>query len=971
MGNLVIVAIPDENDRVWKISSEKVPHLTVLFLGEVDNVVNLDQIMLFVDHAAATTLRRFYLPVDRRGELGADKADVLFFKKNRYDFKAVRDFRSLLLKDPNIKTAYDSTRQFETPEEVGASGQPWIPHLTLGYPETPAKKLDEQDFGFYSVDFNKLAVWTGDFEGPDFLLKDYGEEFDEMAIPMDVAMSDLQHYGVRGMRWGVRNTPQGEGGRREGIQRYLDPQGHNLSTDAAKAAAGVIVPPIAPLTIPAQIRLTRGGIRGAKAKLTDREEKKFAKKAQSAENFVKIHNGSGDRFNREIGGINKKYPEDLTKNPAKQKQYDNEVQKLMQDSYRQSANSIGNKRQTMHLDVKFKNDGYDFTIHAKEGAPTPLPKRVKHAAEDEDETVTFSGKIKRDATGHIVGFEFEDFDQDAMAQTVNLGIEFLEHFGVKGMRWGVRNEDVPGSVKSVGKAAKTAGTAVGKPVKTTTRFAKDVNFETRVDSGKARRLVVKNARKPFRKEDLPVVKARHGDYAKMRNRAKKPLSKEARAYRKDAKETYIKRLETTANSMTNASGDRQYTIRERGWELPAEGGALPTSKRYWDVSSRNVRHADEDNFTRLEVIEDNEGYITDLKEVEIENAMAQTADLGSEFLEHFGVKGMKWGVRNEDIARGAKSAAKSVGKAAAATVRFAGDVDFENQVETGRAREMVITKANPAFRRTDLPAVKARHGDYGKLRNRAKKPFAPEARAYRKDAKETYIKRLETSANSIKNFSGDRQYTIRERGWELPEAGGALPSSRHYWDVSSRKVQHAVADSFTRLEVIEDDEGYITDLKKVPIENSMAQTVELGAEFIEHFGVKGMRWGVRNERSVATDIQRDTGIVRRKTKVRAKGGESQPAHDDAVKAAVQKQKLKKSGTDALSNTELKQLANRLELEVRVETLATKKGRKFISRQLETQGQQQLQKGLGRGISTTAGRVAKKGGKAAGTAALLA
>ena len=65
-----------------------------LFLGDSDNVANLDQIMLFVEHAANTTLKRFWLPVDRRGELGADKADVLFFKKNRYDFKAVRDFRS-------------------------------------------------------------------------------------------------------------------------------------------------------------------------------------------------------------------------------------------------------------------------------------------------------------------------------------------------------------------------------------------------------------------------------------------------------------------------------------------------------------------------------------------------------------------------------------------------------------------------------------------------------------------------------------------------------------------------------------------------------------------------------------------------------------------------------------------------------------------------------------------------------------
>jgi 2'-5' RNA ligase len=426
--NLVIVAIPDENDRVWKVSSEKVPHLTMLFLGDADKVPNLDQIMLFVEHAASTSLKRFYLPVDRRGELGDDKADVLFFKKGRYDFAAVRDFRNLLLKDPNIKTAYDSTRQFEAPEAVGLPGQPWLPHLTLGYPTSPAKKIpDDQISNFFEVSFNKIAVWTGDFDGPEFLLKDYWEEFDETAIPMDVAMSDLEHYGTKGMKWGVRKSTTEEGGRREGIQRYLDPQGHELGSDVTKTAIGIIAPIVAPLTWPAQIRLIRGGVRGTKAKLTDREEKKFTKKAQSAENFVAIHNGATDRINREVSTINKQYSDTAMKNPTQKKKYDGEVQKLMQDSYRQSAKSLTNKRRTMHLDVEFKNDGYDFTIHAKEGAPTPLPKRVEHAAGDEDETITFSGKIKRDAIGYIIGFEFEDFEQKSMAQTVDLGAEFLAH----------------------------------------------------------------------------------------------------------------------------------------------------------------------------------------------------------------------------------------------------------------------------------------------------------------------------------------------------------------------------------------------------------------------------------------------------------------------------------------------------------------------------------------------------------------
>ena len=514
--NLVIVAIPDENDPVWKISSEKVPHLTLLFLGEANKVTNLDQIMLFVEHAADTSLKRFYLPVDSRGELGADKADVLFFRTNRYDFKAIRDFRSQLLQNSSIKTAYDATAQFQTPERVGAPGQPWIPHLTLGYPATPAKPID-QDFGIYSVNFNKIAVWTEDYDGPDFLLKDYGEEFDEMAIPMDVAMSDLQHFGVRGMRWGVRKS-----------QNLTEGQIKYHTRREAKAGA--------------------------------RADKKWKKNLSSTSNAVKVHKEAASQINKQLPGFNsdKRWNDangvaiNLNKNPGKKKEYDEAFFK-----------EIG-------------NPAYSNAAVKVHGETSP------------------GGRYK---------FEVQD-------------------------------------------AAKG------------------------------------------------IVKV---------------------------------------------------------------------------TDTKKVKHADED----------------------------------------------------------------------------------------------------------------------------------------------------------------------------------------------------------LRFKITRDVNGYITMLE--PVEESMAQSAtDIGAEFIlEHFGVKGMRWGVRKEGAVSTQTHIDTGILRRKTQIRAKGGAAQPAHEDAIKAAVQKQKLKKSGTDALSNGELKDLASRLELEVRVETLASKKGRKFISRQLETQGQQQLQKGLARGVSGGAARVVKKGGKAAGAAALLA
>lgn len=672
--SMVIVAIPEEDDRVWKISSDKVPHLTLLFLGDADKVNNADSILQFVEHASERSLSRFYLPVDYRGELGVDNADVLFFKKGRYDFKAVRDFRNLLLKDSNVKTAYDSTSQFEFPEHVGAAGHEWIPHLTLGYPASPANEIPDDQSRIYDVCFDRIAVWMGDFEGPEFRLKDYWDEMDldvyADSPPLAMAALNherkaqspseiLEHHGVKGMKWGVRRAGSSGGGggggaakkvaktvgrgaratgrgvarvakdtlfetksakevaqrevvnqasakfaqvdmrridskykgtkagtlkgrlkspldkntiayRREariayrdrineavanlpsnasGTRRYeiedkgktnaqymwhlkvvdtknrvkhaalvlddsllgdfdvqpvfdadgfitgvthvasalaqteelgadflkhygvkgmrwgvqksgetkksmWDPQGHKLGDDVAKTAIGVIIPVVAPLTIPAQVRLGRAAYRAGKTRQTDKANAKFERVAKSQEGFLAIHNGAHEQVNTGIAHINKKYENvDLTKSPAKQKQYDGEAIKMMQDAYRASANSITNKHADRHLDLEFVNDGLDFKIHVKPGAPTPVTKRVVHADISNDGTVTFTGKVKRDALGHIVGFEFDDFVPQSAAHSLDFDFgsvtissvlqqeeeeEGIEHHGVKGMKWGVR-----------------------------------------------------------------------------------------------------------------------------------------------------------------------------------------------------------------------------------------------------------------------------------------------------------------------------------------------------------------------------------------------------------------------------------------------------------------------------------------------------------------------------------------------------
>lgn len=202
MTSWAIVAIPSKDDHVWKISSEKVPHLTILFLGDQTDADLAGRIQTFLAHVAKTSLIRFGLSVDRRGELGPDNADVLFFDKQFCE--RIAQARSYMLTNEDISNAYNSTEQY--PE--------WTPHLTLGYPETPAKPDDREYPGISWVNFDRLALWVGDYEGPEILLK---SDYDERAE--DVSMSDihnavdeaLAHYGIPGMKWG-RRRPTGSDG---------------------------------------------------------------------------------------------------------------------------------------------------------------------------------------------------------------------------------------------------------------------------------------------------------------------------------------------------------------------------------------------------------------------------------------------------------------------------------------------------------------------------------------------------------------------------------------------------------------------------------------------------------------------------------------------------------------------------------------------------------------------------------------
>lgn len=186
--NIAIVAIPRKDDPVWEVSSETVPHMTILYIKNE----NLKQILEFVEHAASQ-LPRFSLDVDRRGTLGPDQADVLFFAAV-YNLPAVKQFRHALLQNGAIQAAYQAIEQYPV----------WTPHLTLGYPESPAKELKDRH-ALTWMNFDRIAVWYEEYAGAEFELKN------EYAEDGEVGMSDevgtfLAHYGVKGMKWGKRRS---------------------------------------------------------------------------------------------------------------------------------------------------------------------------------------------------------------------------------------------------------------------------------------------------------------------------------------------------------------------------------------------------------------------------------------------------------------------------------------------------------------------------------------------------------------------------------------------------------------------------------------------------------------------------------------------------------------------------------------------------------------------------------------------
>jgi 2'-5' RNA ligase len=791
MSSLVIVAIPAEDELVWKVSSEKVPHLTLMYLGETTDDNTAQRMADFVEHALNVNQHGpFYLDVDYRGELGPDKADVLYFE-NGWDSKWIKSLRGQLLKQNDIRTAFEANDQF--PE--------WVPHLTLGYPDTPAKPIPD-DRKIYSVQFDRLAVWTGDYSGPEFRLKWPERDPIDLAVAYSEygpeVVHDLLHFGVKGMRWGQRKTPS------------VVARPKSVMTTGQKVAVG---------SVGAIALLHPGTHRNYVTDVQNQRgfeaDKKWEKDFNKAKSFKYDDQKFTDSYNKKWEKHDFSKEDWNSPSPTYQKYIDGYTKEMSSDYSKQFAAHYGSSPTGKYKTVR---TGDHVHIQRVEAA---------HSLED-GVLVTFRISFADD--GLIDGLEKVE---DSMEQATEVGEEFiLEHFGVKGMKWGVRKEQLKSGAKSVGRGLNRAATALANH-----------DFENATADGRAAEHIERKAHEAFRRSDLPKIngKPEYQNAKKLRTRLRNPRDPIVKQYRQEVKSTYIKRLEEAANSTKNASGTRQYTIRERGWELPPEGGDLPKSKHLWQVTTREVKHAEDPTakpfYVQLTI--DHDGFVTDLSP--LVPPAVHAMELGEEFMSHQSV------LDNPTLAQQIKDKLKSI----------LDDVTSDADGDLALFGDPLI--------RTKLQSV-------------------------------------------------------------------------------------------------------LNDFYKDPNVDNAVVYDALGSFFLEHYGVKGMHWGIRNrgKRSTPEPVApQATSKVphgnRRQTKIETQGGENHPAHADAIKVAQAQAKLKKSGTAALSNQELRDVATRVQLENQVTLLTGHKGKQFARQQLRSAGGQTVQRGIARGIATGA---AKKGGKAA-------
>lgn len=292
-----------------------------------------------------------------------------------------------------------------------------------------------------------------------------------------------------------------------------------------------------------------------------------------------------------------------------------------------------------------------------------------------------------------------------------------------------------------------------------------------------------------------------------------------------------------------------------------------------------------------------------------------------EFIEHFGTKGMKWGVRKDKGHEGERAKTKKIAKL---DKKFERTANLGNMIKVHN-RAADLTNKNDVDRINNKPEYKGM--DFRR--------DSPVRQQYYKEHQTAFLNNVQKAVDELgTNASGTRKLHMIE-------------TADNDWYIEVGDVKHDDLDDFyealtsTKVKPTFDARGHITKMEFEEIDE-MEQAALLGGAYLAHWGVRGMKWGHRRSKEeISADRQQvEVKVKAGKGVVKTSGGKELQPHEDAINAKASKQRARASTTDALSNQELQALVTRMNLEQQYSRLAgpkerslTTKGAAFLSKHL--------------------------------------